>query len=70
MPELTYGELRKYHNADRTKSFDGRLVSFDHRVGLVRVRLENGKMSDLEFLNLSKEDQGYVVDAAAAMQSK
>lgn len=32
----------------------------------VRVRLENGRMSDLEFLNLSKEDQGYVVEAMAA----
>ncbi len=70
LPELKYGELRKYHNADRTKSFEGRLVLFDPRVGLVRVRLESGKMSDLEFLKLSKEDQDYVKEAAAAMPSK
>jgi hypothetical protein len=43
---------------------------FDPRVGLVRVRLESGKMSDLEFLKLSKEDQDYVKEAAAAMESK
>ncbi len=69
LPELAYGELRKYHNADRTKSFDGRLVVFDPGLGMVRVRLENGRMSDLEFLKLSKEDQEYIVKAAAAMSA-
>jgi hypothetical protein len=66
LSNLPYGELRKYHNADRTKSFEGRLVVFDPGIGLVRVRLENGRMSDLEFLKLSKEDQEYVVEATAA----
>ena len=70
LPELPYGELRDYRNTDRTKSFKGRLVFFDPRVGLVRIRLENGRMTDLEFLNLSKEDQGYVVEAAAKLSAK
>jgi Family of unknown function (DUF6288) len=60
LEELPYGELRKFHNADRSKSFEGRLVTFDPGLGLVRVRLENGRMSDLEFLSLSKEDQEYL----------
>lgn len=60
LEELPYGELRKYFNADRSKSFEGRLVLFDPGLGLVRVRLENGRMSDFEFLSLSKEDQEYV----------
>ena len=70
LSELPYGELRDYHNADRTKSFKGRLALFDPGVGLVRIRLENGRMSDLEFLNLSKEDRGYVVEATAALGAK
>jgi hypothetical protein len=70
LPELPYGELRDYRNTDRTKSFKGRLVFFDPRVGLVRIRLENGRMTDLELLNLSKEDQGYLVEAAAKLSAK
>ena len=70
LPEMSYGELRNYHNLDRTKSFKGKLVFFDPRVGLVRIRLENGRMTDLEFLNLSKEDQGYVVQTTAELSAK
>lgn len=70
LPELPYGDLRDYYNEDRTKSFKGRLALFDPGVGLVRVRLENGRMMDLEFLKLSKEDRGYVVEAAAALYAK
>ena len=55
-----YGKLRKFYNSDRSKSFQGRLVAFDPGVGLVRVQLINGRMSNLEFLTLSKEDQEYV----------
>jgi hypothetical protein len=69
LADLPYGELRMYHNADRTKSFEGRLVVFDPGLGMVRVRLENGRMSDLEFLKLSKEDQEYIVKAAAALSA-
>ncbi|QTN30966.1 hypothetical protein HZ994_01025 [Akkermansiaceae bacterium] len=61
LPDLPYGEIRSFYNADRSKSFEGRLVVFDPSVGLVRVRLENGRMIDFEFLSLSKEDQAYVI---------
>lgn len=62
------GEKRTFYNSDRTKSFDGRLVVFDPAVGLVRVRLENGKMIDFEFLTLSKEDQEYVKENGAGVK--
>ena len=52
--------VRKFTNADGTKSFEGNLVAFDHRSGLVRVRLKSGKTADLEFDALSKEDQDYL----------
>jgi hypothetical protein len=70
LSEPSYGELRNYRNTDRTKSFKGRLVFFDPRVGLVRICLENGRMTDLEFLSLSKEDQGYVAEATAQLSAK
>ena len=54
------GELREFHNADRSKSIEARLLAFDPAVGLVRVILRNGSSRDLEFLSLSKEDQDYI----------
>lgn len=68
LADLPCGEKRTFYNSDRTKSFDGRLVVFDPAVGLVRVRLENGKMIDFEFLTLSKEDQEYVKENGAGVK--
>jgi hypothetical protein len=60
LPEVTQGELRSFFNADRSKSFRGRLVAFDPKSGLVRVRLSDGRTNDLELFSLSEEDQDYV----------
>jgi len=68
LPESNYGELRKFYNADRSKSFEGNLVVFDPGSGMVRVRLQNGRMSDLEFLSLSKEDQEYLKEHGSGNQ--
>ncbi|WP_411847625.1 DUF6288 domain-containing protein [Roseibacillus persicicus] len=67
-PEADAGELRKFYNADRTKSFEGRLLIFEPHSGIVRVRLKNGKTSDLDFLALSKEDQDYLKEQAQKTQ--
>jgi hypothetical protein len=60
LPETAEGELRTFHNADRSKSFTARLVAFDPKSGLIRLRREDGRTVDLEFGTLSKEDQDYV----------
>lgn len=43
---------------------------FLNSLGLVGIRLENGRMTDLEILKLCKEVQGYVVEAAAILSAK
>jgi hypothetical protein len=60
LPESTEGELRRFFNADRSKSIEGRLVAFDFKSGIVRIRLANGTTRDLEFLSLSEEDRDYI----------
>jgi len=65
LAELPYGDVRMFYNTDRSKSFEGRLVAFDPSVGLVRVRLQNGRMIDFEFLTLSNEDQDYIRESGA-----
>ncbi|MFK7849501.1 MAG: DUF6288 domain-containing protein [Akkermansiaceae bacterium] len=62
LADLGYGEKRTFYNTDRTKSFEGRLVAFDPRVGLVRVRQENGRMIDFEFDKLSDDDKKYLLE--------
>ncbi|MGJ8724308.1 MAG: DUF6288 domain-containing protein [Roseibacillus sp.] len=52
--------FRKFTNADRTASFEGSLVAFDHRLGLVRIRQRNGRTTDLDFDTLSEGDQEYL----------
>lgn len=66
LPESPGGELRAFYNADRSKSFEARLEAFDPATGLVRVRLKSGKILDIKFLILSKEDQEYIETHAAA----
>jgi hypothetical protein len=66
LPKSPAGELRAFHNADRSKSIEARLVAFDPAVGMVRISLKNGDIRDLEFLSLSKEDQEYIKRRAAA----
>lgn len=51
---------RIFTNADGTKSFKGVLVNFDYRLGLVRIRKQNGTNVDVEFKNLSTADQEYL----------
>lgn len=63
------GELRSFYNADRSKSFEARLVAFDPGLGMVRVSLKNGDTRDLEFLTLSKEDQEYIKKHAPGEQA-
>ena len=52
--------FRKFRNADGSKSFEGSLVAFDHRLGLVRIRQRNGRTVDLDFDVLSEGDQEYL----------
>lgn len=53
-------EYRVFHNADKSKTIEAGFVAFDPRVGLVRLIQKNGKTLDLEFMNLSKEDQEFI----------
>lgn len=69
LTDTNEGELRVFHNADRSGSFEGRLVAFDHRLGLVRVRLKkNGRINDLDFSSLSEEDRNYLIKHAEKTQ--
>ena len=54
--------FRKFTNADGTASFEGSLVAFDHRLGLVRIRQRNGRTTDLDFDALSESDQSYLIE--------
>jgi len=56
------GALRQFFNKDRSKSFEGRLVAFAPKLGIVRVRLRNGTTRNIEFFDLSKDDQKYVTE--------
>lgn len=60
LPESDLGELRTFYNADRTRSFDGRLVGFDPASGIVRISLKHGGIRDMEFMAFSEEDQEYL----------
>ena len=57
--------FRVFRNAEGTGSFEGSLVAFDHRLGLVRIRQRNGKQVDLDFNVLSKADQDYLKKIAS-----
>ncbi|MGJ8642393.1 MAG: DUF6288 domain-containing protein [Luteolibacter sp.] len=52
--------FRKFFNADKTRSFEGELVAFDPRLGLVRIRQRNGQTVDLELDALSEADKKYL----------
>ena len=52
--------FRRFSNADETRSFEGELVAFDPRLGMVRIRQRNGKIVDVEFDALSKGDKAYL----------
>ena len=54
--------FRKFTKADGSASFEGSLVAFDHRLGLVRIRQRNGRNVDLDFNILSKADQAYLTE--------
>ena len=60
LPEIQEGELRTFSNSDGTRSFEGRFIAFDPASGVVRIRLKNGRITDMEFLSFSKEDQAYL----------
>ena len=57
--------FRKFTNSDGTGSFEGSLIAFDHRLGLVRIRQRNGRVTDLDFDVLSEGDQKYLKEVAA-----
>ncbi|MDP0491868.1 MAG: DUF6288 domain-containing protein [Verrucomicrobiota bacterium JB023] len=56
--------FRQFTNADGTRSFEGSLVAFDHRLGIVRIRQRNGRTVDLDFNVLSAADQEYLRELA------
>ena len=56
---------RTFTNADGSSSFEGSLVAFDHRLGLVRIRQRNGRLTDLDFDILSKKDQNYLKELSS-----
>lgn len=57
--------LRIYTSSDGKRSFEGVLVAFDHQLGIVRIRQRNGRNVDINFANLSKEDQEYLKKLAS-----
>ena len=60
--EPTPGNFRTFTNADGTATFEGELVGFDHRVGLVRIRQRNGRTVDLEIEKLSEADKKFLLE--------
>jgi hypothetical protein len=53
-------ESRVFTSKDGKKSFEGALVVFDPRVGVVRIRQRSGQTVDVNFENLSEADQEYL----------
>ncbi len=60
LPQPASGQLRAFHNTDRSKSIEASLVVFDPASGRVKVRLRNGGIRELPIDSLSQEDQEYV----------
>ncbi|MGB0991510.1 MAG: hypothetical protein ACPG32_03475 [Akkermansiaceae bacterium] len=62
---LCSGEVRRFQNADETKSFFGELVDYDAKKKLVTVKLQKGNKKIKFALNiLSEDDQKYVLNNA------
>ena len=57
---LSTGESRTFHSADRSKSFEGHLQSFDTATGMVTVIRTNGTGITFPIEKLSTEDQEHV----------
>ena len=57
---MRVGEMRAFQSADRRRSIEGSLLSYDTASGVVRIRLRNGTVRELPFEMLSAEDQEYV----------
>ncbi|PQJ27613.1 DUF6288 domain-containing protein [Rubritalea profundi] len=53
-------QLRKWHNPDGSKSFEGKLVSSDSSGGVVCIRRKNGKVITVNLTLLNGDDQKYV----------
>ena len=56
--------FRTFTSAAGDASFEGVLVGFDHRVGLVRIRQRNGRTIDFEIDKLSETDQKFLLEGA------
>ena len=56
--------FRTFTSATGDASFEGVLVGFDHRVGLVRIRQRNGRTIDFEIDKLSEADQKFLLEGA------
>ena len=52
--------FRTFTNAEGTGSFEGSLLIFDHKGGIVRILKRDGKTVDLDFARLSEKDQEYL----------
>lgn len=57
-------EMRRFQNAEQTKSFYAELVGFDKKTKRVRVRMKNGKKQVFAIELLSEEDQKYISENA------
>ncbi|MCP5534957.1 MAG: hypothetical protein H7A51_01850 [Akkermansiaceae bacterium] len=53
-------ELRRFQNADETKSFFAELTGYDTKTKQVSVRLKNGRRSTFSIDILSEDDKKYV----------
>ena len=51
---------RTFHNATGTENFEGTLISYNPKTGLVSIRKSNGSITKFKIEILSKEDQDYV----------
>ena len=60
--------FRTFTSADGTGSFEGRLLIFDHKGGIVRISKRNGGTVDVDFEKLSKNDQQYLREYHDAQQ--
>ncbi|MGB0992047.1 MAG: hypothetical protein ACPG32_06215 [Akkermansiaceae bacterium] len=57
-------EKRKFHNADKSKSFSATLTAYNPTKKTVTVQFKSGKSSTFSIEKLSADDQKYVKDNA------
>ncbi len=65
---ITGTEARTWSSADGSKTFNGELISYDDKTGLVNVTLANGKKMSFDRKLLSKADIKYLTDNVTWIQ--